>query len=224
MDSAAAAVANPLMAKKRPSLSSPAAAAASSSKRNVLDEGLHASNHGDASSKNNNNKRFSFELEPEISLSDHEDDDDGCDEVTDAAGTSAADSFCDASIGSEADVEYLQRGMSFTMGADGQLVDLIEFYREEIEGKYSDDDDDETEPVSMPDRIANRAIQLAQENGDFDELCEDALEAEIRKQMEKEDRMRKMQADLKRAKADQKAAAVSAPAADSVAEQTTEAV
>jgi hypothetical protein len=156
----------------------------SESKRHVLDEDLHSSQHKET-------KRYSFKIDdPSVSVSEEHGDDD--DDDDDAAGTSmAAASFCDASINSEADEGYLRRGMSFT--ADGNMVDMVEFYRQENTSGVERSEDRLT-----PEMIADRAIRQAQEAG-FDDLSEDELELDIRRQMEEEEQIRKHKAQPKQA-------------------------
>ena len=171
-------------ADHRPSL------ATTASKRNVLDEGLHSSVHHE-------NKRYSFKMEePSILVSEEDSLNDDDDDDEDFAGTSTgADSFCDASQSSEADEIYLRRGMSFS--TDGNLIDFIDFYREEITGGVDIDDSQNSQEefkfVATPDMIADHAIRQAQE-GLLDDLSEDGLEAEINRHLQEEEALRKSKA------------------------------
>ena len=161
--------------------------ASTESKRNVLDEGLHSSVHHEG-------KRYSFKMEePSILVSEEDSLNDDDEDDDDFAATSAgADSFCDASETSEADEIYLRRSMSFS--TDGNLIDFIDFYREEITaGVDIDDSQNSEEFVATPDRIADLAVRRAQE-GLLDDLCEDSLEAEINRQLREEEALRKSKA------------------------------
>jgi hypothetical protein len=169
---------------ERPSLQQ---VASSESKRNVLDEGLHPSAHHEG-------KRYSFKMEePSILISEEDsliNDDDDDDDY--AATASSGASFCDASQSSEADPIYLRRGMSFS--TDGNLTDSTDFYPEDGSGGSHD------LGAATPDMIADHAIRRAQEAG-FDDLSEDALEAEINRQLEEEEALRKKKAAMKNAEA-----------------------
>lgn len=171
----AAALANPLISAKL-SAESPTISS-NESRRNVLDEDLHSSVHRET-------KRYSFKMDEPSILVSEEDSLNFDNDEEDFAGTSAgAASFCDASDTSEADEAYLRRGISFS--TDGNLIDFIEYYREEITGGVDLDDDHEG-AVTTPDMIADRAVRHFLQD-DYDDLSEDALEAEINRQLKEEE-------------------------------------
>ncbi|GKY96609.1 hypothetical protein MPSEU_000620500 [Mayamaea pseudoterrestris] len=166
------------------------------SKRNILDEGLHASVHDKV------NKRYSFKMEDSAAaaansiLAVSSEDDDSLDDKDDDYGANASsDSFCEASQNSQANQCYLRQSVSF----DGDLIDFIELHRQEItDGVDIDDDDEDDEPDDMvattESTTANFNAQQVQEEY-FEDDSDDALQLEINRVVkEEEENVRRQEA------------------------------